>query len=271
VAITSFEKLIGARKHPIQFSKVVSPPGTLSTSLAIAGFPAAGAPPGNTTTGVVPTDATTGFPAIDAFQGSNRGYLSRVEAMSDLPVSLVLFDVLFWAGATAIPNASSTPVTLGSQPDFSGRLPLRSDGVTPAWEEVEMWVWQNSATVATGSVTINYRDQDNNAAETSAAVTVPNSNAGQLLRVPWNAGDYGARLMDGYTVSAGGNPGGQVTPMFLRRIWGARVEAKTPTIFGPELTGLPRVFDTSALMLAGFFGSLATNHTINLMAEIAEG
>jgi hypothetical protein len=274
MAITNFDQYIGAVKQHIQISKsgaVTTTAGNWATTFAAAGFPGAGASPANTTTGLVPTDAVTGFPVIQAFNGSNLGYLSRVEAFSPVNQTLALFDVIFWAGPTTIPTSGTTTVTLGTQPSFSGRLPFRSDGSTPAWEEVEMWVWLSTAGSAHAhTFQMSYRDQDNNTAESSATVSTNGIAVNRLLRVPWNAGDYGAQLMNGYLVNGIGSATGAVTAMFLRRLWTGRVAANTLQVFGPDLTGMPRVFDTSALMLLGLPESTSTS-TPNVLIEIAEG
>jgi hypothetical protein len=274
MAITNFDQYIGAVKQHIQISKsgaVTTTAGNWATTLAAAGFPGAGAAPSNTTTGVVPTDATTGFPVIQNFQGGNRGYLSRVEAFSPVNQTLALFDVIFWAGPTTIPTSGTTTVTLGTQPSFTGRLPFRSDGSTPAYEEVEMWVWLSTAgSNHAHTFQMSYKDQDDNGAESSATVSTQNIAINRVLRVPWNSGDYGARLMNGYLSNGIGSATGAVTAMFLRRLWTGRVEANTQKTWGPDMTGMAQVFDTSALMLMGLPESTSTS-TPNVLIEIAEG
>jgi hypothetical protein len=274
MAITTFDQLVGAYKQHVQVSKsgsVTTTAGNWATTIAAAGFPGAGAAPANTTTGVVPTDATTGFPTIQAFSGSNKGYLSRVEAFSPVNQTLALFDVLFWAGPTTIPTSGTTTVTLGTQPSFTGRLPFRSDGTTPAYEEVEMWVWLSTAgSNHAHTFQMSYKDQDDNTAESSATVSTQNVAVNRMLRVPWNSGDYGARLMNGYLVNGATSSTGAVTAVFMRRLWTGRVEANTLKTWGPDMTGMAQVFDTSALMLMALPESTSTS-TPNVLIEIAEG
>ena len=274
MAITTFDQLIGANKQHIQWSKaaVTTTAGNWATTFLATGFPATGNTPGNTTTGAVPTDAVTGFPVIQNFQEGNTGYLSRVEASSPVNQTLGLFDVLFWAGPTTIPPGGTTTVTLGTQPSFSGRLPFRSDGTTPAWEEVEMWVLLSTAgSNHAHTFQMSYRDQDNNGAVSSATVSTQNVAVNRVLRVPWLTADYGAQLMNGYLVNgATAATSGAVVAMFLRRLWVGRVEANTMKVFGPDMTGMPRVFDNSALMLMGLPESTSTS-TPNVLIEIVEG
>ena len=92
-----FNEYCGAYKQHVQISKtaaVTTVAGAWATTMTVAGFPSAASAPANTTTGVVPTDATTGFPVIQNFQGANKGRLSRVEAFSPVNQVLALFDVI---------------------------------------------------------------------------------------------------------------------------------------------------------------------------------
>lgn len=269
-----FNEYCGAYKQHIQISKsaaVTTVAGQWATPFASAGFPAAGSTPGNTTNGVVPTDATTGFPAIQAFAGSNKGRLSRVEAYSPVNQTLALFDVLFWAGPTTIPTSGTTTVSLTSRPSITGRIPLQSDGVTPNWFELELWAWLSTAgSNHAHSVQATYIDQDNNTAEDTSAVSTQNVAVNRILRLPWNSGDFGMRELTGYKVNGATSSTGAVVVAAMRRLWTGRVEANTHKVFGPDLTGLPQVFADSALLLACLPESTSTS-TPNLLIEIAEG
>ena len=90
-----FNEYVGAFKQHIQIVKttqVTTVAGQWSTVFDRAGFPAAGAlSPAQTTNGAVPTDAETGFPTIAGFAGSNKGYLTRVEAQSNVAGTLALY------------------------------------------------------------------------------------------------------------------------------------------------------------------------------------
>jgi hypothetical protein len=274
MAITSFDQYIGAYKQRVSIHKtagVTTVAGQWATNWRAAGSPGAGTAPSNVATGLVPTDALTGFPNIINFQVGNKGYLSRIEAQSPVSQTIALYDVLFWAGPTTIPTSSFTEVTLGSQPSFSGRLPLRADGVTPAWEEVEMWVWLTTAgSNHAHSFQMSYKDQDDNTAELSLSVSTQNVAINRMLRIPYGANDYGARLMNGYRVNGVASAAGAVTAVFMRKLWAGRVNANTYQVFGPDLTGMPEVFQDSALMMLCLPESTSTS-TPFVVAEIAEG
>jgi hypothetical protein len=275
MAITTFDQYVGAYKQHIQLAKtntITTVAGRESSLLDRAGFPTAAAlSPTQTTNGVVPTDATTGFPTIATFQGSNKGYLSRMEAYSNVACTLFLFDLLFWAGGTVIPTSGTTTVALTSQPDFSGRLPFDGGGVNPAWNETELWLhsnvaWSNHAHTAS----VDYTDQDNNGAANTGNVSTQNRPINSMMRMPWASGDYGTRKLEGYKLNGIASAAGQVTAMVLRRLWAGRLQANQYMVFGPDLTGMPQMFDTSALFIACNTDS-TTSPTPNLILEIAEG
>jgi hypothetical protein len=275
MAITSFSQYVGAFKQHIQIAKtntVTTVAGQWSTVFDRAGFPAAGAlSPGNTTNGVVPTDATTGFPTIATFAGSNKGYLSRVEAFSNVAGTLALFDVLFWAGATTIPTSGTTTVALTSRPSFTGRLPFDSGGSNPDYTETELWVWLSTAGGNQAhTVSIDYTDQGGTTAQNTGNVSTQSIIVNRMLRMPWASGDYGTRDLEGYKVNGVASATGAVVAMVLRRLWAGRVNANNYVTFGPDLTGMPQVFDTSALMCACLMDS-TTSATMSIIAEIAEG
>lgn len=269
-----FNEYCGAYKQRVQISKttsITSVAGQPALIFTVGGFPAAGASPANTTTGVVPTDATTGFPIIQAFQGSNKGRLSRVEAYSPVNQVLGLYDVLFWAGPTTIPTSGTTTVALTTRPSFTSRLPFQGDGTTRNWQETELWTWLSTAGSAHAhTVSIDYTDQDGTTAQNTGNVSTNGIIVNRLLRMPWASGDNGTRDMEGYKVNGATSSTGAVVCMVMRRLWQGRVLANTMMTFGPDMTGLPEVFSDSALVLVGTPESTATN-TPNVIIEISEG
>lgn len=269
-----FNAYVGAYKQHIQISKTASlttVAGQWSPLFTQAGFPGAASAPANTTTGVVPTSATAGFPVINAFAGSNKGFLSRVEAFSPVNQVLGLYDVLFWAGPTTIPTTGTTTVALTGRPSYATRVPFQSDGTTRNWAETELWVWLSTAgSNHAHTMSIDYTDQDGNTAVNTGNLSTQNIAVNRMLRLPWAAGDFGAREMEGYKVNGIASATGAVVAMVLRRIWQGRVPANTTMTFGPDLTGMPEVYATSALMLASLPESTASS-TPHVLIEIAEG
>jgi hypothetical protein len=269
-----FNEYCGAYKQTVEISKtasVTTVAGQWSTLFAQGGFPAAGSAPANTTTGVVPTDATTGFPIIQPFQGSNVGRIGRVEADSPVNQVLSLYDVLFWAGPTTIPTAGTTTVALSSRPSFAARLPFRGDGVTRDWSSVELWAWMSTAGGAQAhTVSADYTNQDGTTARNTGNQSTNGIIQHRLIRMPWAAGDNGARELEGYKVNGIASATGAVVMMAMRRLWRGRVIGNTTLVAGPDMTGLPQVFSDSALMLLSRPESTASS-TPSVYIEIGEG
>lgn len=277
MAITTLDGYLAAFKHHLQMGKtnsVTTVAGVFSSVFDRAGFPTAGAlSPGNTTTGLVPTDATTGFPSIAAFQGGAKGYLSRVEAQWNVAGSLALFDVLFWAGQTLIPTSGTTTVTLSTQPSFAGRVPFASDGATRNYQgETELWLWSSVAwSNHAHTVSVTYDGPGGNNL-TTPTVSTQNRPINTMIRIPWATADAigGISNVDSYAVNGIASAAGQVVLLVLRRLWTGRVVANTLAVAGPDLTGMPEVFDTSALLLAVLPES-TSSALPNVFIEIAEG
>lgn len=124
MSILTLAQYHAARKQSVTLAKNGTPPsmGTapwwMSTAICQGGDPAAMSASGNTTTGVVPTNATTGAPYIEPFSGT--GYITGVDFSADFACRVVLYDRLFHAGSFA----TSVGVTsLSTQPSYSSRVP----------------------------------------------------------------------------------------------------------------------------------------------------
>ena len=209
------------------------------TVFDVAGSPGPGALAiGNTANGLVPTDATAGYPAITAFGGSALGYIPRVEFSSSVPCRLFLYDRLFAAGAYAF-NADTT---LASQPSYAARLPNTD------YNGLQLWI--EAVTAFTGNLTaqVNYLDQDGNAGDTGAIDTALELPVGRCFQLPLAAGDSGIQQITrvrGTVASAG-----TFNVMVLRPLLSARVKiANDGGILDMLQTGLPEIYATSALYM----------------------
>lgn len=198
MSITSAADVQSALRQYVQFQK----PTTGSTSTWRSGFassvgiPAAGSfSVGNTANGIVPTDATAGYPNIQF--GSGNGCISFAELTMGTIGRLFLFDRIFHAGSYAF-NANTT---LTSQPSYSARV-LNSD-----YSGLQIWYEQATASTGTPSVAVTYTDQDGNAGATTGTIAMPSSlGAGSCMQLPLAAGDCGVQVIEsvvGSIASAG--------------------------------------------------------------------
>lgn len=242
MSIVSLDDYIAATRQRVTYSKS----GTRTTSTAVYAslFDLPGNPAGvvlgvgNTANGVVHTDATAGYPAINSFAGGAVGYLGSVQFSSSVACRIALFDCLFSAGAYAF-NANTT---LASQPSYSSRVPGGTD-----FTNIELWV--EVATTLTGNlaVTVEYTNQDGVTGRI-ASLTIPSGVFGRNWQIPLQVGDTGVQRVNriqGATATAG-----TFNIHVMRRLWNGRVRvANDGDVHDLFKTGLPQVFDTSALRL----------------------
>lgn len=238
MAIISLDGYIGSSKQRLIWIKTGT--RTLVAAMPYTVFDIAGSPGagtlnvGNTANGLVPTDATAGYPIIGSFSG-NTGYLAKVEFGSSVACCLDLYDRLFVAGAYAY-NADTT---LASQPSFSGRVP------NALYTGLQLWIEAVTAFTGVCNVQINYLDQDGNAGDTGIVATLALP-IGRCYQIPLAAGDNGIQQIvrvRGTTASAG-----TFNVMILRPLWFGRVIcANGGDVHDLLKTGFPRIYEDSAL------------------------
>jgi hypothetical protein len=251
VAITTFDGFIASAKQYLSLAKTAS-----RTALAaawhsvfdLAGNPGAGTLAGTSTAaGVVPTDATTGCPSIDAFGGGATGYLAQVDFGSSVACRMKLFDMVFKAGAYAF-NANTA---LAGQPSYAARMPGGSYGDTQIWIE--------AVTAFTGNptFTITYTNQAGTTGRTATLAAGLAPAIGRMLQIPLQAGDTGIQKIDNVQCTVA--TVGTFNVLVLRPLWSGRCKiANDGDVHDLAKTGMPVVFADSALVLAVAPDSTAT-------------
>lgn len=243
MAIASGDQYIASAKQKCPLQRTVART-TVATSwfsvFDLAGNPGAGTLAGSSTAaGVVPTDATAGYPVINAFGGAATGYLSKVEFGSTVACRIQLFDRLFLAGAYAF-NAATT---LAAQPAYSSRLP------GTVYTGLELWVEQ--VTLATGNqaVAVTYTNEGGTGSRTTGAVGIAAApTVGRCWQLPLQAGDAGIQRVDVVTGTVA--TVGTFNVMVLRPLWTGRVRvANDGDVHNLFRTGLPQVYADSALYM----------------------
>ena len=247
MAVTSLDDWFAAKKQTLSYIKTATRTSVAyqKTSLIdLAGNPGAGTLAGTSTaSGVVPTDATAGMIAIDAFDGGAKGYLGRVLAFSPVLGTIFLYDLLFKAGAYSY-NAN---VNLTSQPAISGRCPDYSGGATFG---KGCQILYEQVTTATGNqaVTIGYTNSDGTGSRSTGSFSTGAAFAvGRCIIVPLQAGDFGVQKIDsvvGATASAGTFNILIVRPLAVLRI---QVAAGT-SWYDLVGSGMPEIYADSAII-----------------------
>lgn len=265
MVITTPSGLLAAPKQRAVLQKTVARTSIAALPFSVidlAGNPGAGTLAGTSVTaGVVPTDATAGFPVIDAFGGAATGYVTRFEFANTVASRLTVYDLLFKAGAYAF-NAAQT---LAAQPSYSTRVPGGTD-----FKGTEIWI--EAVTVFTGnlSVAVTYTNQDGTAARTTGTIATGIApTVGRMIRLPLQAGDTGVQKIE--TVTATVATVGTFNVLVLRQFAGGRVPiANGGDVYGPDRTGMPVVFADSALFLVVTPDSTSTGNP-ECIIEVANG
>jgi hypothetical protein len=248
--LSGLDSVLAGYKQRIVFTKTNSAAtvaGLPYTLIDRAGAPAAGSlNPGNATNGIVPTDATTGFPTIQAYAGSNRGYISRIELSCSAACTIELYDVLFMAGQTTIPTTGTTTVSLTSIPSFATRVPFRSDGTTRDYSLVELFLLASTAlSNHAHTASIDYTDSADGAQNTGNMAT-QNIPVNRMIRMPL-ATALPVKTVTGYKLNGATSSTGSVSVMAARKLCSIRALGFS-AVLGPDQTGLPEVYADSALM-----------------------
>jgi hypothetical protein len=240
VALTTIDGYVASVKQRVRILKT----GARTTIAAqpfslfdIAGQPGAGTlSAGNTANGVVPTDATAGYPTINAFAAT--GYLARVSFSSSVACLLTIYDRLFACGAYAF-NANTT---LASQPSYAGRVPGTD------YKGLELWVETVTAFTGSPSFQVNYLDEGGAAGDTGVVASGSALTIGRMFRLPLASGDNG---VSGITQVRGTVATvGTFNVCVMRELWSGRVAvANAGDVHDILRTGAPQVYGDSALFL----------------------
>jgi hypothetical protein len=249
MTITSRDGYIASVKTSLVYQKTGSRTSVANIPFSVfdqTGNPGAGTlAVGNTANGIVPTDSLSGYPSIPS--GTNTLYLSTIEYKSSVASWLHLYECLFSAGAYSF-NAD---VTLTSQPSYAGRVPGSN------YSGLELWIEAVTAFTGNLSVQINYLDQNGDAGDTGVYGTGAALIVGRMNFIPLASGDNGIQQITRVrgTVATAGTFNVHV----MRWLWGGRVNGANQG--GSESllkTGLPQIYDTSALRLVVTADSTAT-------------
>ena len=271
MAITTGDGYIGAAKQLARICKTQTATTVAAqwhTLLDRAGIPGAGSlSVGNTANGLVPTQATAGFPTINAFGGGNTGYLTRLNFSNSVACRMHLYDRLFHAGSFALTPTGTT--NLASQPSFSSRIPGGTD-----YTSTEIWLEVNTAVAASAvTVSITYTNEAGTTGRsTGASASLSGYITGRLIRMPLQAGDKGVQRIDSVTVGGTAAATGNINVIIARPlVTSMRVPvAGAGDVLGLDRTGMVQVWADSALWLIIAADSTSSGAP-DLLMEVTDG
>lgn len=248
----SFENFVASTKQKITLLKTATRTTVATSSFSVfdlAGNPGAGVLAGTSTaSGIVPTDATAGFPRINTFTAS-QGYVGSIQFVNTVASRITLYDCLFKAGAYGFATGTTT---LTTQPSYASRIPANSN-----YNNTEIWVEVSTAFV-TGTawqVNVTYTNQAGVAGRT--AIILPATAAagltlGRMYQLGLQSGDTGVQKIESVIVTNGGTAmtAGAFNILVLRRIAQGRINIANSTDRQSLAdTGMPEIFSDSALFL----------------------
>ena len=245
MTISTFDGYIAAPKQDVPFVKTASRTtiaAALFSLFDLAGNPGAGTLAGsNTANGLVPTDATTGCPPINAFGGGATGYLTLADYASSVASRIRIFDMLFKAGAYAF-NANTT---LASQPSYASRVPGGTD-----FTGTKIFIEAVTAFTGNMSVAVTYTNQAGTAGRTTGTVATGTApTVGRLIELPLQAGDSGVQKIESVVATVA--TVGTFNVLVLRYLDSCRIKiANDGDTKGLDRTGMPQIFADSALYMA---------------------
>lgn len=270
MALTTVDGLVSAYKQTIDITKTGSVTTVAlnpSTLLDAAGMPGAGTlTVGNTTTGLVPTDATAGYPTLDTFGGGATGYIFNLSYDGSVLGRYGLKDRLWNAGSISMTTLATT--SFASPTSYLSRCP---DGVGNG---LEIWLEINAAVSATATtVAVTYTSSTGATGHTTGATASLSGYATRrLIRMPLQAGDTGVQKIESVIVGGTVATTGSVNVIVARPLLeGMRiVVAGGGDKWGWDKTGLVQIYDSSALWPVVIPDSTASG-IVNMLITVVNG
>lgn len=249
MAITTADGWFAAARQKCRIAKTaaVTTVAAQTYSLwAAAGNPGAGTlAVGNTTTGVVFTDATAGAPRINDFAGGASGYLATARLRSSVAGGLTLYDRIWGAGAVSMTSLATT--NFGSQPAITQRLPGGN-----AYHELVILIEITTTVSATATtIAVGYTNQDGTTGRTTGATaSLSGFTTPRVIEMPLQAGDKGVQKIDSVTVGGTVATTGAFNVILARRL--ATFDIRVVNSDDPQSwdwLGAPYIFQDSCLWM----------------------
>lgn len=242
MAIATLAQYQAAAKQRFLLKKTPAgaPPGTSWwTAWDGSGSPGAGSLSiGSTSSGAVPTDATTGAPTIEPMSGSM--YLASAEVCAADSCRWMLYDRLFHAGSFTF-NSSNT---LTGVPSYSSRVPGGTD-----FTGLQIWIETASNMNGSPLVTTTYTDQSGGTGHTTGAIAASvGNNQRVLVQAPLASGDCGVTAIESTSMTGASSAGTWNIIVARPLLYGRAVGGKSSPVW-IDRTGMPEIYGTSCLAL----------------------
>lgn len=258
MAITTLDGLIGGTKGAGFIFKNGSKPavaaGFWASYFAATAIPGAGTlAVGNTTTGVIPTEATSGAMAFADPSGGANSYIMGASVTSTISGVVMIYDRV-WHGGAYTPTSGAYSGATGTT------LDRPSDGAgCEIWAEIV-----TALSAASHTVTITYDDRSNNSS-TASVVLAASAPIARMYPATLEAGDSGVQHITAISGSAS-PPTGTFNLVILRPLLRVGVVANVPRQLGLPECGLRPLYANSCVTAAFYnpAGTTAPDITVHL-------
>jgi hypothetical protein len=265
MAITTQDGQVAAAKIILPYYKnggpAVAAGGYTSFWTGTGGVPAAGSLAiGNTTTGAIPTDATTGGIAFANPGGGAESYLWRLSGSASVTCTAIVYDRAWHAG-------SFTP-TSGAIAGFTGStVPNR-----PTDYGYELWVEINGVfSAAAHTLTITYVAQDGTGSRSATVVLPASAPVARMYQATLQGTDSGVRSISAISGSAT-PPTGSYNVLLLRRLTEIYFPSGTNTVtLDWAQVGFPRWYDDTCFMSVVLATGGTAPNPLNLNLYLVQG
>jgi hypothetical protein len=169
-----------------------------------------GVPTTPTSTPVIPTDATPGYPSLTDPASGQSLYLARWNVQSSQSGWNMIFDRVFHVGGFSGILTTAQSISALSLP--SARCPSNGEGL-------EIWLESYTATGASAAnVTASYTNSSGTSGRTTVATAMITSfPVARMLRLPLQEGDTGVQSVQSLTLSASTGTAGNFGLTLLKR------------------------------------------------------
>jgi len=270
MAITTSDGYIAATKQLITYQKPTFVTTVAATEFATVQLPGnPGAPASvvftGTPTGQIIDDTVAGYPPINTFGGGNTGYLTRVMGGYGQIGRMKIYDILFGVNISLLTLATNT---LSGQPSYSARVPGGTD-----FSNLSIIAWVTTAVSATATtLQVNYTNQAGTTGRASATTSsLSGFSIHRIVPISLQSGDSGVQKIESVTVGGTVATTGVVNVCVVRPLWQGRFPLTNAAVADTiDKTGMPQVFDTSALFITTVPDSTAGGIS-DFQIEIANG
>jgi hypothetical protein len=265
MAITDLDGIVGGTKGAGFIFKSAGQPTTAANSWhsywAATAIPGAGTlATGNTTAGIIPTEATAGAMPFTDPTGGAISYIMGAVVSSTVSGTVWLYDRCFALGAlTPTSGAYPGPVTgtaLDRPADGAGCM-IMAEIVT-------------ALSAAAHTVTITYTNEAGDTGRTATVVLPASAPIGRVFFATLQAGDSGVRQITGVSGSAT-PPTGTFNLLIIRPLLMAGAVANVPRSLGVPECGLRPLYANTCAAVLVYNPTGTTASTIQISLDLTTG